>query len=88
MTRALLRRYWSVGDLASSKIVQSKTKPSFIFVIGERRRIQVDTITNTWSDYGTNNTNDVVDDGSTVTHSFKRKNTYIDFSKPTSASWL
>ena len=49
--------------------------------------IQVDTITNTWSDYGTNNPNTVTDNGSTVTLS-SGTTTFVVFNKPTSASWL
>ena len=49
--------------------------------------IQVDTITNTWSDYGTNNPNTVTDNGSTVTLS-SGATTFVVFNKPTSASWL
>ncbi|CAL6295170.1 unnamed protein product [Bathycoccus prasinos] len=49
--------------------------------------IQVDTITNTWSDYGTNNPHEVTDNGSTVTLS-SGTTTFVVFNKPTSASWL
>ena len=49
--------------------------------------IQVDIITNTWSDYGTNNPNTVTDNGSTVTLS-SGTTTFVVFNKPTSASWL
>ena len=49
--------------------------------------IQVDTITNTWSDYSTNNPNTVTDNGSTVTLS-SGTTTFVVFNKPTSASWL
>jgi len=49
--------------------------------------IQVDTNTNTWSDYGTNNPNTVTDNGSTVTLS-SGTTTFVVFNKPTSASWL
>jgi hypothetical protein len=49
--------------------------------------IQVDTITNTWSDYGTNNPNTVVDNGNTVSLS-SGTTTFVVFNKPTSASWL
>jgi len=49
--------------------------------------IQVDTTTNTWSDYGTNNPHTVTDNGSTVTLS-SGTTTFVVFNKPTSASWL
>ena len=49
--------------------------------------IQVDTTTNTWSDYGSNNPNTVFDNGSTVTLS-SGSITYVIFNKPTNASWL
>lgn len=49
--------------------------------------IQVDTTTNTWSDYGNNNPHTVTDNGSTVTLS-SGSTTYVVFTKPTTASWI
>ena len=42
----------------------------------------MDTITNTWSDYGTNNPNTVTDNGITVTLS-SGTTTFVVFNKPT-----